>query len=43
MNYEIIDYNKKLKTKITGKELRNGIKLNIGMGEKYYFVVDEVK
>jgi len=30
MNYEIIDYNKKLKTKITGKELRNGIELNLG-------------
>lgn len=41
--YEFIDYNKKTKTQITEIELRNGIKLNFGMGEKYYFVVDEVK
>ena len=43
MNYEIIDYNKKLKTKITGKELRNGIGLNIGIGEEYYILIEEVK
>ncbi|MDP3001621.1 MAG: hypothetical protein Q8N38_00610, partial [Bacteroidales bacterium] len=41
--YEFIDFYKKTKTQITGIELRNGIKLNIGMGEKYYIVVDEVK
>jgi len=43
MNYQIIDYNKKLKTKITGKELRNGIELNTGIREKYYILVEEVK
>ena len=41
--YKFIDYNKKTKTQMTGIELRNGIKLTISSGEKYYITVNEVK
>jgi len=41
--YQFFDYNKKTKTQITGIELRNGVELNIGTGEKYFIVVNEIK
>lgn len=38
-SYEIIDYNKKSKTKIAGSELRNGIELNLEAGENYHIII----
>ena len=40
--YELTDCNKKTKTRISGMELKNGIDLNIGSGEKYYILVNEI-
>lgn len=39
-NYKLIDYNKKTKTRITGAELRSGIKLNINGGESYNIIIE---
>jgi hypothetical protein len=41
--YQLIDCNKKTKTRFTGAELRNGIELNIGNDGQYYFVVENIK
>jgi hypothetical protein len=41
--YQLVDCNKKTKTRFTGAELRNGIELNIGNNGQYYFVVENIK
>lgn len=41
--YELIDYNKKIKSQITGIELRAGIEMNINGGEAYHISVSEIK
>ncbi len=40
-NYELIDYFKKTKTKISGAELRNGIELNINGRQNYNIIIKE--
>ncbi len=40
--YSITDYIKKTKSRVKGSELRNGIELNLGAGEKYFILIDNI-